>query len=244
LKEELLQKDQERAAQAENHKRQLENHKRQQSSKVIQYMAEKVSSNTADIAMKKESFSTWKGQYQDDKCAHHEARLHVELMREREVFVKTRSDMMVKYFAEKISPAVHDKAMANEGFGIWKEEFMHYRFQMKEGELKKTGLTVAQRNEVEMKKERNLHAKTRGDMVVKYLSEFLTNGTSVVTDMARKKEGWGSWKEQFVHDRFQKHEVKLRNELIRGDWLRHEGVKRHEKEKKIHAKACSDAMIK
>jgi hypothetical protein len=41
------------------------------------------------------------------------------------VHIKTRSDMLVKYFSEKVSPAVHDLAAKKEGFGAWKEQFLH-----------------------------------------------------------------------------------------------------------------------
>jgi hypothetical protein len=37
--------------------------------------------------------------------------------------VKTRADMLVKYFSERISPAVHDKASLKEGVGVWKEAY-------------------------------------------------------------------------------------------------------------------------
>jgi hypothetical protein len=40
---------------------------------------------------------------------------------------KTRSDTMIKYFAEKVSPGIYDDAARKEGFGVWKEEFMKFR---------------------------------------------------------------------------------------------------------------------
>jgi hypothetical protein len=42
--------------------------------------------------------------------------------KERLVRVKTRSDFMIKYFSEKVSPAVHDKAAKMSCWGVWKEE--------------------------------------------------------------------------------------------------------------------------
>jgi hypothetical protein len=36
--------------------------------------------------------------------------------------------MMVKYFSEKVSPAVHDGAVRKEGFGVWKEQFLRVGF--------------------------------------------------------------------------------------------------------------------
>ena len=44
-------------------------------------------------------------------------RKHAEIMKERQVHAKTRSDMIVKFFSEKISPAIHDKAGKKEAFG-------------------------------------------------------------------------------------------------------------------------------
>jgi hypothetical protein len=55
-----------------------------------------------------------------------------EQRKERLVHLKTRSDMMVKYFSEKVSPGVHDVAMKKEGFGVWKEEFMRVSFEERE----------------------------------------------------------------------------------------------------------------
>jgi hypothetical protein len=44
------------------------------------------------------------------------------------VHVKTRQGMMIKYFSDRISPAVHDSAAKKEGFGVWKEQWMHERY--------------------------------------------------------------------------------------------------------------------
>jgi hypothetical protein len=38
----------------------------------------------------------------------------------------------LRYFSDKVSPAVHDKAMKSEGFGVWKEDFMFERFAQQE----------------------------------------------------------------------------------------------------------------
>jgi hypothetical protein len=35
---------------------------------------------------------------------------------------------MVKYFSEKVSPAVHDAAAKKEAFASWKEQFIHHRY--------------------------------------------------------------------------------------------------------------------
>jgi hypothetical protein len=60
--------------------------------------------------------------------------------------------MMVKYFSEKVAPGVHDAAAKKEGFGVWKEEFIHRR--------------NARAHEL-AQKEHAVHKKTRGDMMVK-----------------------------------------------------------------------------
>jgi hypothetical protein len=31
--------------------------------------------------------------------------------------------MILKYFSEKVSPALHDGAAKKEGFGAWKEQY-------------------------------------------------------------------------------------------------------------------------
>jgi hypothetical protein len=51
---------------------------------------------------------------------------------------KTRGEMVAKYFSEKVSPGVHDVGMKKEGFGVWKEEFLHKKYAEKELKLKKT----------------------------------------------------------------------------------------------------------
>jgi hypothetical protein len=46
------------------------------------------------------------------------------LIAERTIIeTKSRSDMIVKYFSEKVSPAVHDVASKKEAFGDWKADF-------------------------------------------------------------------------------------------------------------------------
>jgi hypothetical protein len=40
---------------------------------------------------------------------------------------QNRSDVLVKYFAERVAPAVHDVAARKEGFGVWKADFLHRR---------------------------------------------------------------------------------------------------------------------
>jgi hypothetical protein len=44
---------------------------------------------------------------------------------QREKYVvhnKTRSDLLVRYFGDKVAPGVHDVAMRKEAWGEWKEQ--------------------------------------------------------------------------------------------------------------------------
>ena len=45
-----------------------------------------------------------------------------EQEKEQALHMKTRSDMIIKMFSEKVSPGVYDAAAKKEGFGVWKEE--------------------------------------------------------------------------------------------------------------------------
>jgi hypothetical protein len=89
---------------------------------------------------------------------------------------------LLRYFSERVSPAVHDRAIKKEGFGIWHEEFIHDRYE------KLWGSMAASHAETH-----KLHVKTRGDIVLKYFAERVAPG---VHDVAAKKEGFGTWKEQ------------------------------------------------
>jgi hypothetical protein len=40
--------------------------------------------------------------------------------------------LALKYFAERINPAIHDGAAKREGFADWKEQFLHWRFERQE----------------------------------------------------------------------------------------------------------------
>jgi hypothetical protein len=95
-----------------------------------------VSPAVHDVAAKKEGLGVWKEKFLQEVFANREASL--EEMKETEarlleeehrkthqVHVKTRGDMLVKYFSEKVSPAVHDKAAKQEGFASWTEELIH-----------------------------------------------------------------------------------------------------------------------
>jgi hypothetical protein len=43
----------------------------------------------------------------------------------RELHAKARSNMTVKYFLEKVAPAVHEAGAKKEVFGEWKWLFLH-----------------------------------------------------------------------------------------------------------------------
>jgi hypothetical protein len=118
------------------------------------------------------------------------------------VHKKTRSDMMVKYFAEKVNPGIHDIAAKKEGLGVWKEGFLHERFAQEQQflQVEMEGQVEQERMRREqLRKEHVVHAKTRSDMMVKYFAEKVSPG---VHDVAAKKEGLGVWKEGFMHTRF------------------------------------------
>jgi hypothetical protein len=85
-------------------------------------------------------------------------RREMEHKLEREIHNISRSDMMVKYFSEKVAPGVHDAAAKKEGFGVWKEQFMHSSFE---------------EQEKERYLERKIHVKTRSDMLVKSAPKWL-----------------------------------------------------------------------
>jgi hypothetical protein len=74
-----------------------------------------------------------------------------------------RTNTMVKYFAEKISPAVHDVAARRQAFGGWKEELVHEWYGRREEFLQNEAqakLEEAERREEETKR-REEEAKRR-----------------------------------------------------------------------------------
>jgi hypothetical protein len=122
---------------------------------------------------------------------------------------------MVKYFSEKVAPGVHDVAARKEGFGVWKEDFIHDSYAKEEAKR----LT-------QLKLERKLHKSTRSSMMIKYFSEKV----GPVHDRAAKKEGFGAWKEDSIHTGYiEERETK---------------AKQHALQKRRHKKTRSDMMIK
>jgi hypothetical protein len=89
-----------------------------------------------DGAAIKEGFGVWKEYFYHVLFQEQEAKIRAESekrnraeekrreeeRKERLVHVKTRSDFMIKYFSEKVSPAVHDRAAKMSCWGVWKEE--------------------------------------------------------------------------------------------------------------------------
>jgi hypothetical protein len=88
---------------------------------MLKYFSEKVSPGVHDVAAKKEAFAAWNGE-----CIHHHyagMREEIESNRsdhakqiqlEHAVHKKTRGDMLIKYFSEKVNPGVHDVAAKKE----------------------------------------------------------------------------------------------------------------------------------
>jgi hypothetical protein len=75
-------------------------------------------------------------------------------------------NLVIKYFSERINFDVGETAAKTEAFDIWKEAFLHERHVQQAEELK---LREERRQEEETRtrKEREIHMKTRGDMLVK-----------------------------------------------------------------------------
>jgi hypothetical protein len=54
-----------------------------------------------------------------------EARRRLAEKKERNIQANARSAMLLKYFSEKINPAIHDKAAKTEVLSVWKDQFNH-----------------------------------------------------------------------------------------------------------------------
>jgi hypothetical protein len=65
--------------------------------------------------------------------------------------------MVVKYFSERVSPGINDKASKKEGFGFWKDRYFHIFFSGKENILKK---------EIEERLKRRLEEEARERKVI------------------------------------------------------------------------------
>jgi len=220
-------------------------HKKTQSSKMIKYFSEKVAPGVHDVAAKKEAFGAWKEDFVHDCYAVEERMRQEQQAKERKLHKKTRSDAMIKYFAEKVSPAVHDVASKKEAFGYWKEEFIHQNFEDQE---KGHQQALREKHEAEARRlqeqalERKIHKKTRSDMMIKYFSEKIS---PAVHDKAVKKEGFGIWKEDFMHDRFATQEQARAEAHKRShDDAEERRQKQFALERKLHKKTQSAKMLK
>jgi hypothetical protein len=101
----------------------------------IRYFSAKVCPHIHDLSLIKEGFGDWKEEFMrsrvfvfdekrmDEFRVECEAEQRAELENERKMHAKTRSDVIIKYFSEKVSPAVHDSAAKKEAFGMWKQEY-------------------------------------------------------------------------------------------------------------------------
>jgi hypothetical protein len=173
---------------------------------LVKCFAEKVNPGLHDLAARREGFGVWKEKFVREM---HSSRLEAQA-NARKIHLKTRSDMMIKYFSERVAPGVHDVAMKKERFGVWKEKFMH--------EIHFLQLEAQDRA-------RELHSKTRSNMMIKYFSERVAPG---VQDVTMKKEGFGVWKEKFMHE------------------IHSAQLEAQERARKLHTKTVTrgDAMVK
>jgi hypothetical protein len=227
---------------------------------IIKFFSEKFSPEIHDKSAKREGFGFWKEQSMHEKFTEHEqllkehpellleeeAKLREEHETERTMHAKSRSAMIVKYFADKIAPAVHDMGSKKESFGLWKEEFVHVKFSkwviFMENEAKKQDAENDAKNR-ELAKEHEIHRKTRGDMVMKLFSEKISPR---VYDAAFKREGFGGLKEEFLHGRFQEREEFLKKGFLQAEAQLEEAEKLRQeqaKEREVHAKARSDMIM-
>jgi hypothetical protein len=194
---------------------------------MIKYFSNRVSPGVHDVAGKKEGFGLWKEEFLHERYVIEERRRLEQHAKERKLHQKTRSDLIVKYFSEKVAPGVHHVAAKKEGFGVWKEDFIHSCFQQQERKRHGEHVEDEARREKQRALERKLQNKTRSDMLIKYFSERIAPG---IHDVAGKKEGFGVWKEEFVHERYVMQE-KLRQE-------------EREKENEIHKNSRSEMILK
>jgi hypothetical protein len=261
--QELAQREEEEKRRREEDAKERELHTKMRGDMVVKYFSEAVSPQLHDGAARKEIFAGWKEQFMHVSYEEREKKLREEMKqreeeaakrrdeeyeKERQMHAKARSDMVVKLFSEKVSPGIHDVAAKKEAFGVWNEQFMHHQFMKREKKLmdgmvrqiKKKGEEDARRN-LEAARERRVHAKSRKDMVLKYMSD---NVSSALHDGASKKESFGSWKEQFMHVKFEEREEKLRAEMKAREEEEARRREEEEKERQLHMKTRGDMMVK
>merc|ERR1712167_149459 len=171
--------------------------------------------------MRKEGFGMWKEAYihyqWEQQLFKSEEKLRGELKKreeevkqgmqkasalhqqEHQIHTKTHSDMMVKYFSERVAPGVHDVAAKKEAFGRWKEENIHLLWEeqvrLTDRKLRGEHETLRLAHEEEVRKKRKLieeideelaeerklhdlhkeevklHHQARSDLIIKLFSE-------------------------------------------------------------------------
>jgi hypothetical protein len=125
---------------AENHQLhvdQIQLHVQTHGDMLIKYFAEKVNPGLYVLSAKKEGFAAWHGAWRE-ACLKHQVdearqlseqdraqlqRRHEELQQllsqEHAVRDKAHGDILIKYFSDRVSPAVHDNAAQKEAFDMW-----------------------------------------------------------------------------------------------------------------------------
>jgi hypothetical protein len=97
-----------------------------------------------------------------------ERRWKQEAQAEKQLHIKTRSNILLKYFSEKVNPGLYEITGKKESWGIWRERWIHGKFAEREEKMK-NAVKVYQTRKIEQDKiQRELHAKTRSGMLVKY----------------------------------------------------------------------------
>jgi hypothetical protein len=252
--EEFLKQEAEKreAREREERGKELRVHAKTRKDMLIKYFSESISPKIHDAAAVKEGFGVWKEGFMHERFAEREERMretigereaeagrkHRELMEEHKVHAQARSDMVIKLFSEKVSPAIHDMAVRKEGFDVWKEQFMYVRFELQEKLYKLQALAAERRAHEEKIKEQKVHRQTRSDMMIKYFSERVAPG---VHDAAMRKEGFGVWREGFMHERFEEREGFLKQEAEETYARSHA---EQLQERRLHGKTRGDMIVK
>jgi hypothetical protein len=230
---------------------------------LCKYFSEKVSPGVHDVGAKKQGLNVWKQEFMHWKFEEKEeqvklaegerwkkaARMRVEMhVQERKTHNEARSDMMIKLFSEKISPAIHDVAAQKEAFGVWREQRIHALVLEKiEDNLTNWEANRKEELEGEIREERKQiekdaikqHAKARGNVVVKYFSEKVS---AAVHDVSAKKEGFGIWKEEAVRV-FMANQEEKRCAAI-GEEVRSDLENAHKAERTLHNRMRKDMLVK
>jgi hypothetical protein len=117
---------------------------------------------------------------------------HTEAIERHELRVKTRGDMLVKYFSDKVAPAIHDIALQKEAFSSWKEGFIRSSYGAREKCLRSEMVEVHSR-------EIRAHQDRCSSALVKYFSEKVN---PTLHDVAAQKEAFLAWSEEYTHSEY------------------------------------------